>query len=73
MIKSKLRIQLAINEMKQNQLAEMTGIRPSTISSIVNGTIKQYPLDALNKMCSVLNCSVGDLLEYVPDDETKEV
>lgn len=73
MIKSKLKIQLAINDLNQRQLAEKTGIRPSTISAISKGTIKQFPMEALNLMCKVLNCSVGDLLEYIPDDETKEV
>ncbi len=73
MIKQKLKIQLAINDMNQRQLAEKTGLRPSTISSIAKGTIKQFPMDALDSMCRVLNCSVGDLLEYIPDDETKEV
>lgn len=29
--------------------------------------------DALNKVCSILQCQPGDILEYIPDDsETKE-
>ena len=29
--------------------------------------------DALNKVCRLLNCQPGDILEYVPDDaESKE-
>lgn len=26
--------------------------------------------DALNKLCSLLNCQPADILEYVPDDTT---
>ena len=25
--------------------------------------------DALNKVCMLLNCQVGDILEYIPDTE----
>ncbi|WP_394912009.1 helix-turn-helix domain-containing protein [uncultured Robinsoniella sp.] len=28
--------------------------------------------EVLNKICEMLNCQPGDLLEYVPDDKKKE-
>lgn len=28
--------------------------------------------EVLNKICKMLNCQPGDLLEYVPDDEQKK-
>lgn len=28
--------------------------------------------DALNKVCRILNCQPGDLIEYIPDDEQKK-
>lgn len=70
MIKYRLKVQLALNDMNQKQLAEKTGIRPSTISSIFNGTVKQFPMDAMEKICAVLKCQPGDLLEYIPDENT---
>ena len=69
MIKCKLKVILAINEMTQKELAERTGIRPPTISAMANNTAKHYPVDVMDKICSVLNCSVGDLLEYIPETE----
>lgn len=27
--------------------------------------------DALNKLCALLNCQPGDILEYIPDDTEK--
>ncbi len=70
MIKFRVRVQLAIKEMNQKQLAELTGVRPSTISAICSGTVKHLPIDALEKMCAVLECQPGDLMEYIPDEKT---
>ena len=69
MIKCKLKVVLAINEMTQKELAEKTGIRPPTISAMANDTAKHYPVDVMDKICAVLNCGVDDLLEYIPEDK----
>jgi len=60
---------LAINEMTQKELAEKTGIRPPTVSAICTGAVKHLPVEALNKICAVLNCQPADLMEYIPDEK----
>lgn len=67
MIKFKAKVLLAINEMTQKELAEKTGIRPPTVSAICTGAVKHLPIEALNRICAVLNCQPGDLMEYIPD------
>lgn len=69
MIKFKAKVLLAINEMTQKELAEKTGIRLPTVSAICTGTVKHLPIEALNRICAVLNCQPGDLMEYIPDEE----
>ena len=69
MIKFKVKIMLAIREMTQKELAERTGIRPPTVSAICTGAIKHLPVDALDKICTVLKCQPSDLMEYIPDKE----
>ena len=64
MIKFKVKVMLAIREMTQKELSEKTGIRPPTISAICNSTVKHLPVDALDKICEVLNCQPSDLMEY---------
>ena len=71
MIKCKLKVVLAMNEMTQKELADRTGIRPPTISAMANNTAKHYPVDVMDKSCGVLNCGVGDLLEYIPDNASR--
>ena len=69
MIKFKVKVMLAVRGMTQKELAEKTGIRPPTISAICVGTIKHLPVEALDKICRVLDCQPGDLVEYVPGVE----
>ena len=68
-IKFKLKILLAIHEMTQKQLAELTGIRPPTISAICTNSIKELPVGVLEKLCKALNCQPGDIMEYVDDED----
>jgi putative transcriptional regulator len=67
MIKFKVKVMLAMREMTQKELAERTGIRPPTVSAICTGTVKHLPVDALDKICEVLNCQPADLMEYIED------
>jgi putative transcriptional regulator len=66
-IKFRLKKVLAINEMTQKQLSDLTGIRPPTISAICTGSIKHIPVGALEKICEVLNCQPGDIMEFIPN------
>ena len=65
MIRFKVKVLLAMRDMTQKELAEKTGIRPPTVSAICTGAVKHLPVDALEKICGVLDCQPGDLMEYV--------
>ena len=65
MIKFKVKVWLAMRDMTQKELAERTGIRPPTISAICTGTIKHLPVEALDKICTVLECQPGALIEFI--------
>lgn len=63
--------------MTMYQLSKKTGIRPNTLSQWVNNGklraedrhVKAISVGVLNLMCEALDCTPGDLLEYIPDDE----
>ena len=67
MIKFTLKVQLAMKEMSQKELAEATGIRPSTISAICNNKIKHLPVEAIDKICNELECNPEDFIKYTPN------
>ena len=69
MIKSRLKVLLAEHDMSQKELAEITGIRPTTISDICKNLTRRIPVDAMDKICKALNCDVGDIWHCVPDDD----
>ena len=69
MIKFKVKVMLALRGMTQKELAEKTGIRPPTVSAICVGSVKHLPVEALDKICKVLDCQPADIMEYLPDHE----
>lgn len=64
MIKSRVKVMLAMREMTQKELAEATGVRPPTISAICTGAARHIPVDVMDKICEVLDCQPSDLWEY---------
>lgn len=57
------------NKMTQKQLADLTNIRPATISAIYHDQIKRIDVEHINKLCEVFNCQPGDLLSHVPNND----
>lgn len=72
MIRIRLKAMLAEKGIKQKDLAAMTGIRQPTLSGMNNNSVKHIPLDVLDKICIVLDCQPGELLEYVPDEKNPD-
>lgn len=66
MIKNHLSRLLGERRWSQARLARETGIRASTICAYYNEFSDRISLEHLDRICEALECSVGDLLEYVP-------
>ncbi|WP_099313469.1 helix-turn-helix domain-containing protein [Clostridium paraputrificum] len=66
-IKIKLRILMAERNIKQKELSTATGIRPNTISDMMNDTYKHISKENLDKLCKYFNCKVEDIIEYIKD------
>jgi putative transcriptional regulator len=47
------------------KVADETGISYYTLNAIAHDTIREYPRDALAKLCSYFDCDIGDLLTVV--------
>lgn len=69
MIKFRLKVLLAENDMTASELSDRIGVRASTLSAINRGTIKQIPLNVIEGICREFNCDVGDLMRYIPTEE----
>lgn len=67
MIVIRLDVMLAKRKMSVTELAEKVGITLANLSILKNGHAKAVKLETLNKICWVLHCQPGELLEYVED------
>lgn len=66
MMKICLRKLLEDRMLTQADVAEMSGIRPSTICDMCNGNTKSLRITSIDKLCAVLDCDVGDIIKYIP-------
>lgn len=62
----KLWHQLIDHNMSRTDLREATGIAPATLAKLSKGESVGTP--TLEKICRVLNCNIGDIMDYVPDE-----
>ena len=62
-------------KMPLNTLADTIGLSNVNLSLLKNGKVKGIRFNTLSAICEALNCTPGDILEYVPgeEDETEEV
>ncbi|MBJ3768847.1 helix-turn-helix transcriptional regulator, partial [Bacillus subtilis] len=75
MIKFKLDKLLEKHDKSMYWLSRKTEIRPNTISKWVNNEqlseeekVKSINVEALDRICKVLNCKLEDVIEFVEDD-----
>jgi putative transcriptional regulator len=63
-INVKLDSMLILRNMQSRELAREIGITQSYLSNIKTGKVKGIRFDTLTRLCQVLECQPGDLLEY---------
>ena len=72
MIRIKLSEILGKKKMTRKKLSELTGIRANTVCDLYNEKVKKLDIEALNRICTVLNCDVSDLIVFESEKEEKE-
>ena len=59
-----LDVMLAKRKMSVTELSNRVGITMANISILKNGRAKAVRLETLDKICEILECQPGDILEY---------
>lgn len=59
-----LDIMMAKRKMRLKTLAKEVGITEANLSVLKNGKAKAVRLSTLDKLCEVLECQPGDILEF---------
>jgi DNA-binding Xre family transcriptional regulator len=52
----------------KGELQKMAGFSSATMAKISSN--KSINLSVISAICAALNCQPGDLLEYIPDEQT---
>ena len=63
-----LDVMLARRKMRSRELAARIGITEQNVSVLKSGKVKGVRFETLAKICAVLGCQPGDLLEYRPEE-----
>ena len=71
MINIRLDYLLLDERMKLKDLAEATGLAVNNLSILKTNKARAIRFSTLNSLCKVLNCTPGDLIEYIPDENEK--
>jgi putative transcriptional regulator len=66
-IRVRLRELLEKRGMAQTELQARSGLGYSTINALYHGKTERVEFSTLEAICEVLDCGVGDLIEYVPE------
>lgn len=67
MIVVNLDVMMARRKVSSNELAAAIGITPANLSILKTGKAKAIRFSTLEAICSFLNCTPGDILEYRED------
>ena len=64
-----LDVMMAKRKISSNELAERIGITPANLSVLKTGKAKAIRFSTLDRICEILECQPGDILEWRSDDE----
>ncbi len=72
MILINLDVMMAKRKMSLNELSDRVGITVANLSILKNNKAKAVRFSTLDAICQALDCTVADILEYVPTDDLRK-
>ena len=67
-----LDVMLAKRKIRGKELATEIGITEQNLSLLRTGKVKGVRFSTLEKICQILKCQPGDILEFVPNELNPE-
>lgn len=68
-IKINLEKLVAERKLSKNKLSQRAEMQRTQLNRYCKGTVTRLDTDVLARLCTVLDCSIGDLLEFVPPEK----
>lgn len=63
----RLDVMMARRKLRGKDLAAEIGITEANLSLLKSGKVRGVRFETLSRICAVLDCQPGDLLEFEPD------
>ena len=57
--------------LSKNKLSHRAEMQRSQINHYCNNSISRLDIDVLARICTVLECEIGELLEFIPPEKGK--
>lgn len=55
-------------KISKTKLAQRAEMQPTQLRRYYNNEVTRFDADVLARLCTVLECEIGDLLEFIPAD-----
>ena len=59
---------IAERGISKNKLSQRAEMQRTQLNNYCNNTITRLDIDVLARLCTVLECDIGDILEFIPPD-----
>lgn len=73
MVRCHLSTLMGRDKLRISDVSRLTGLNRSTVGSLYKETATRLDVAAIDALCRLFRCEVGDLFEYVPDVERSTV
>ena len=71
-IRIKLDELLKESDLSKNMLSHRAEMQRTQINNYCRNQISRLDIDVLARLCTVLNCEISDLLEFIPPGQTEK-
>lgn len=58
--------------LSKNMLSHRAEMQRTQLNNYCKNRITRLDIDVLGRLCTVLNCEIGDLLEFVPPEKKEK-
>jgi putative transcriptional regulator len=72
MIRCHLSTLMGRDKLRISDVARLTGLNRSTVSALYNESSTRVDLPAVDRLCRLFNCQVGELFEFVEVNKKDE-
>lgn len=68
MVRCHLSTLMGRDKLRISDVSRLTGLNRSTVSALYKETATRLDLAAIDALCKLFSCQVGDLFEHLPDE-----